>query len=104
MLFLSLPPLSNFASLWLTVVGVTIFLWMQEEVITRLEHEKKSALLQKQEEENLDWTKTDKTRSAVESLEADIVQLQQSIRGTCSSILQLIDEELYPQLVAITSG
>ena len=73
-------------------------------MITKIEHERKSSLLQKQEEENHDWTKTDKTRLSVESLEADINHLQLSISRSCSSILKLIDDELYPQLVAITSG
>ncbi|POO04118.1 hypothetical protein TorRG33x02_004220 [Trema orientale] len=77
---------------------------VKEEVITKSEHERKSSLLRKQEEENHDWTKTDRTRMTVESLEADITRLQQSISRTCSSILELIDDELYPQLVAITSG
>lgn len=61
-------------------------------------------MLQKQEDENHDWNKTEKTRSTVESLEADIVRLQQSISVISSTILELIDEELYPQLVALTTG
>ena len=61
-------------------------------------------LLQKQEEEHYDWTKTEKTRQAVESLESDIVRLRQAIGEDCASILALMDEELYPQLVALTSG
>ncbi|KAF5475069.1 hypothetical protein F2P56_006914 [Juglans regia] len=77
---------------------------MKEEEITKLEHQRKSFMLQKQEDENHDWTKTEKTRLSVESLEADMVRLQQSISKICSSILELIDEELYPQLVALTSG
>ncbi|KAG2688847.1 hypothetical protein I3760_09G112700 [Carya illinoinensis] len=77
---------------------------MKEEEITKLEHQRKSVMLQKQEDENHDWTKTEKTRLSVESLEADMVRLQQSISRICSSILELIDEELYPQLVALTSG
>ncbi|KAF3450330.1 hypothetical protein FNV43_RR06410 [Rhamnella rubrinervis] len=77
---------------------------VKEEETAKLEHERKSLLLQKQEEENLDWTKTEKTRLSVENLEADISQLQQSISSTSSLILKLIDDELYPQLVALTSG
>lgn len=73
-------------------------------MIAKLEYERKSSLLQKQEEENYDWTKTEKTRLSAESLEADISHLQQSISRTGSSILKLIDDELYPQLVALTSG
>ncbi|XP_050223791.1 protein ALTERED PHOSPHATE STARVATION RESPONSE 1 [Mercurialis annua] len=77
---------------------------VKEEEMAKIEHEKKSTLLQKQEEENHDWSKTDKTRFSVEGLETDISRLQHSISGTCSSIVELIDEELYPQLVALTSG
>ncbi|KAM6551924.1 hypothetical protein CsatB_001732 [Cannabis sativa] len=77
---------------------------VKEEVKTKLELEKKSLLLQKQEAENHDWEKTDKTRQSVGSLEAIVSQLQEIIRTACSSILQLIDENLYPQLIAITSG
>ncbi|XVF00522.1 hypothetical protein REPUB_Repub04eG0008300 [Reevesia pubescens] len=76
---------------------------VKEEEITKLELERKLTLLQKQDE-NHDWTKTEKIRSTVENLEIDITRLQQSISETCSSILELIDEELYPQLVALTSG
>lgn len=69
-----------------------------------MEYERKSSLLQNQEDENLDWTKFEKTRSSVENLESKLMHLRQSITETTSSILQLIDEELYPQLVALTSG
>ncbi|KAK9267175.1 hypothetical protein L1049_009595 [Liquidambar formosana] len=77
---------------------------VKEEEITKLEHERKSLLLQKQEDEDHEWTKTEKTRLSVESLQSDINFLQRSISRTCSSILKLIDEELHPQLVTLTSG
>ncbi|XP_021904674.1 uncharacterized protein LOC110819697 [Carica papaya] len=77
---------------------------VKEEELTKLEHERKSTLLQKQEDENHDSTKRDKTRLSVESLESDITCLRDSISMTSSSILKLIDEELHPQLVALTSG
>lgn len=77
---------------------------VKEEEFTKLEHDKKSKLLQKQEDENHDWTKTEKTRLSVESLESDILRLQHSISTTCSSLVKLIDDELYPQLVTLTSG
>ncbi|KAK8522407.1 hypothetical protein V6N13_115376 [Hibiscus sabdariffa] len=76
---------------------------VKEEETTKLELEKKSMLLQKQDK-NHDWTKTEKIRSSVENLENDITRLQHSISTSCSSIVKLIDEELYPQLVALTSG
>lgn len=61
-------------------------------------------LLKKQEDENLDLVKIDKIRSNVEKLESDLISLQQCISETTSSILELIDEELLPQLVALTAG
>lgn len=69
-----------------------------------MEFERKSSLLQKQEDENIDSVKTDKTRSSVEKLESDIISLRQCISETATSILELIDEELLPQLVALTAG
>ncbi|GFZ06083.1 benzoyl-CoA reductase subunit C, putative [Actinidia rufa] len=71
---------------------------IKDEEITKLEHEKKSLLLQKQEVEDRDWTKTEKTRLSVESLQSDVISLKESISRSCSSILKVIDEELHPQL------
>ena len=61
-------------------------------------------LLRKQEDENLDVVKIDKTRSSVDKLESDLISLRQCISDTTSSILEMIDEELLPQLVALTAG
>ncbi|KAF7803949.1 nitrate regulatory gene2 protein [Senna tora] len=77
---------------------------LKEEEITKVEYERKSLLLQKQEDDNIEPIKIEKTRSSVENLESTVVSLRQSISETTSSILRLIDEELYPQLVALTSG
>ncbi|XP_027088332.1 protein ALTERED PHOSPHATE STARVATION RESPONSE 1 isoform X1 [Coffea arabica] len=77
---------------------------VKEEELTKLEHERKSLMLQKLEEEDHDWSKTDKARSVVESLQSDILSLQQSNSSTCSTILNLIDEELHPQLIVLISG
>lgn len=77
---------------------------VKEEEMAKLEHDRKSFLLQKQEDENHDWTKIEKTRLTVESLEAEIVSLQHSISSICSSMLKLIEKELYLQLVTLTSG
>ena len=71
--------------------------------MNKLELEKKLMLLQKQDE-NHDWAKTEKIQLSVHNLETGIRHLQHSISANCSSILELIDEELYPQLVALTSG
>ncbi|KAF8034112.1 hypothetical protein BT93_C0406 [Corymbia citriodora subsp. variegata] len=81
-----------------------LYKYLKEEENTKLEYERKLLLLQKQEDENHDWAKMDKTRLTVEGLGSDIVILQQSISRTSAMILTLIDEELYPQLVALTSG
>ncbi|KAM1008159.1 hypothetical protein TB2_004487 [Malus domestica] len=77
---------------------------VKEEEYTKFEHDRKSKLLKKQEDGNNDWTKTEKIRLSVESLESEILRLHDSISTTCSSIVKLIDNELYPQLVTLTSG
>lgn len=69
-----------------------------------MEHERKSALLQKQDGEASDLNKMEKTRLSLESLETEIQRLEDSITETCSCVLNLINEELYPQLVTLTSG
>ncbi|KAE9608228.1 hypothetical protein Lal_00003511 [Lupinus albus] len=81
-----------------------LFKAVKEEEIAKLEFERKSLLLQKQEDENIDWVKIEKTRSSVENLESVLVSQGQFISETTSSILELIDEELTPQLVALTAG
>ncbi|CAN0874916.1 Protein ALTERED PHOSPHATE STARVATION RESPONSE 1 [Linum grandiflorum] len=77
---------------------------VKEEEITKLEFRKKSMLLVKLEQENQDWNKTEKMRLSVEELESDLTRLKHSISGACSSISQLINMELYPQLIALVSG
>ena len=76
----------------------------QNKEIAKVEHERKSALLQKQDGEAYDLSKREKTRLSLESLETEIQRLEDSITETCSCVLNLINEELYPQLVALTSG
>ena len=72
--------------------------------MTKLEHERKSLTLKRQQNDNADLSKIDKTQSALESLQSDIGRLQELVRRTSSCILALIDEELHPQLVALLSG
>ncbi|KAL6198468.1 hypothetical protein ACLB2K_028257 [Fragaria x ananassa] len=76
---------------------------IKEEELTKLEYERKSKLLQKQEDEG-DCVKSEKTRFIVENLEADMLRLQQSISCICSSMVKLIDDEMYPQLCRLISG
>lgn len=77
---------------------------VKEEEMAKLEHERKSSALKRQQNENADLNKIEKTQSAVESLQSDIVRLQELVRSTCSCVLALINEELHPQLVALLSG
>ncbi|KAG5012251.1 hypothetical protein JHK86_024512 [Glycine max] len=88
----------------LYVAEKKLFKALKEEGIVALEFDRKSTLLCKQEDENLDIVKIDKTRSSVEKLESDLISLRQCISETTSSILEMIDEELLPQLVALTAG
>lgn len=69
-----------------------------------MEHERKSALLQKRDGETYDLSKMEKTQLSLESLETEIQRLEDSITTTCSCLLNMISNELYPQLVALTSG
>lgn len=75
----------------------------KEEENAKVEYGRKSVLLQKLEEEH-DWTKAEKTRSAFESLQSYILSLQESIGRSSSSILTFINKELHPQLITLTSG
>ncbi|KAM2562488.1 hypothetical protein TB2_011026 [Malus domestica] len=61
----------------------------KEEELTKFGHNRKSKLLQKQEDENNDWTKAEKIRLSVESLESEILRLQHSI-STQSALLGLV--------------
>ncbi|KAK4440221.1 Nitrate regulatoryprotein [Sesamum alatum] len=76
---------------------------VKEEEISKVEYGRKSLLLQRQEEEH-DWTKAEKTRSAFESLHSYILSLQESIGRSSSTISRLISKELHPQLIALASG
>ncbi|KAL7131140.1 hypothetical protein ABFS83_13G178800 [Erythranthe nasuta] len=76
---------------------------VKEEEISKVEYGRKSLLLQRQEEEH-DWTKAAKTRSAFGSLESYILSLQESISRSSSSILTLVNDELHPQLTTLASG
>ncbi|KAG7569162.1 hypothetical protein ISN45_Aa04g019160 [Arabidopsis thaliana x Arabidopsis arenosa] len=77
---------------------------VRNKEIAKVEHERKSALLQKQDGETYDLSKMEKARLSLESLETEIQRLEDSITTTRSCMLNLINDELYPQLVALTSG
>ncbi|KNA14963.1 hypothetical protein SOVF_102550 [Spinacia oleracea] len=82
----------------------TLYTAVREEELVKLEHERKSLSLQKQEDDNGDLEKIEKTRSAVENLQSDIVRLQELVKRTSACILTTIDEELHPQLIALITG
>ena len=77
---------------------------LQKEERAKLEHKRKSMSLRKQEGENGDMEKIEKLQSAVETLQCEIVHLQELVRKTSTSIMTIIDEELHPQLFALLSG
>ncbi|XP_042486023.1 protein ALTERED PHOSPHATE STARVATION RESPONSE 1-like [Macadamia integrifolia] len=77
---------------------------IKEEELTKLEYEKKILVLQRQETENEELPRIEKTQLSIECLQSDIMCLQQSISRTCTSILKLRDEELHLQLVELSLG
>ncbi|KAJ4982070.1 hypothetical protein NE237_032907 [Protea cynaroides] len=77
---------------------------VKQEELAKLEYEKKTLLLQKQEAEDQELPRIEKTQLSIECLQTDIMCLQQSISRTCASILKLRDEELHPQLVELALG
>ncbi|PIA25095.1 hypothetical protein AQUCO_12500008v1 [Aquilegia coerulea] len=81
-----------------------LFKEVKEEENTKLEYGRKTLVLQKYEASDQDLLKTEETRSSIETLQYDMCCLQQSISEINSSILKLIDEELHPQLIMLSSG
>uniref|UniRef100_A0A7N0VJ12 Nitrate regulatory gene2 protein n=1 Tax=Kalanchoe fedtschenkoi TaxID=63787 RepID=A0A7N0VJ12_KALFE len=77
---------------------------LKQEEITKLELQRKTSFLQRQEEEDPEWEHIGKTRLNVERLQSDVSCLEQSITDTCSSILKLIENELQCQLIILTTG
>ncbi|EPS73604.1 hypothetical protein M569_01157, partial [Genlisea aurea] len=76
---------------------------IKEEEVAKMDYARKTSILQRQEAES-ETVKAEKTRAAVETLEAYILSLQESIGRCCSNILMLMNEELHPQLIALASG
>ncbi|XP_021725341.1 uncharacterized protein LOC110692622 [Chenopodium quinoa] len=82
----------------------TLYAAVREEEMVKVEHKRKSLSLRKLEDDNGELDKIEKTRSAVENLQSDIVRLQESVKRTSASILTIIDKELHPQLIALLTG
>ncbi|KAK9093289.1 hypothetical protein Syun_028200 [Stephania yunnanensis] len=77
---------------------------VKEEENTKLEYKRKMSLLQKQQTgSDQDILKTEEIRTSIESLEDYLISLQETISKSCSTIVQLRDEELHPQLIELTS-
>ncbi|KAI3950825.1 hypothetical protein MKW92_044309 [Papaver armeniacum] len=76
---------------------------IKEEEITKLEYERKTSLLQRQETGDYDLLRTEEARANIESLESNLSYLQHSIGKTCLTLLKLRDEELHPQLLELSS-
>ena len=83
---------------------LAILLLLQEEETAKFQLEKKTVLLHKQETGDQDWMKAENTRSSIETLQSEILCIQEAISSTCLSMLKLRDEELYPQLLELSSG
>eukprot|EP00268_Persea_americana_P058772 TRINITY_DN7150_c0_g1_i3.p1 TRINITY_DN7150_c0_g1~~TRINITY_DN7150_c0_g1_i3.p1 ORF type:complete len:657 (+),score=186.57 TRINITY_DN7150_c0_g1_i3:1045-3015(+) len=77
---------------------------IKEEETAKFQLEKKTVLLHKQETGDQDWMKAENTRSSIETLQSEILCIQEAISSTCLSMLKLRDEELYPQLLELSSG
>ncbi|KAG4973447.1 Nitrate regulatory gene2 protein [Glycine soja] len=71
---------------------------------TKMEHEKKLALLRKVEMKRADYVKTEKTKKEVEKLESQMMVASQAIDSTSSEIIKLREVELYPQLIELVKG
>ncbi|XP_020673762.1 nitrate regulatory gene2 protein isoform X3 [Dendrobium catenatum] len=77
---------------------------VKEDELVKIQLKKMISLLDKLETTENDYTKSEKLRLDVETLQTQILSLQESINATCLSISKLRDEELYPQLVELTFG
>lgn len=67
-------------------------------------YEKKRALLRSQESKGHEETKINKTRTTIEILQSQILYAHQAAATISSSILNLKENELYPQLVELSEG
>ncbi|OAY81810.1 hypothetical protein ACMD2_08862 [Ananas comosus] len=77
---------------------------VKEAEIAKFEHKKNTLSLQKLESGSHDMLKIASARSSIEELQCRIVSLEESIYSTCMSIAKLRDEELYPQLIELSTG
>ncbi|GKU88497.1 hypothetical protein SLEP1_g2755 [Rubroshorea leprosula] len=81
---------------------------LYEEVKARegvtIEHEKKLAVLQRQEYKGEDETKLDKTKASIKRLQSLSIVTSQAVSTTSTAIIGLRDSDLVPQLVELCHG
>lgn len=72
--------------------------------LAKIDHEKKLALLHHQESKRKDEKKIENTRIAVAILESQVLAAHQAVNTTSAAIVNLRENELYPQLVELSEG
>lgn len=85
------------------VPSLLLFLPQNAEMIKE-EHEKRVALLRKQEAKGVDYMKVEKNKMEIESLESKMMVASQAIETTSSAIIELREVELFPQLLQLVTG
>ncbi|RRT45545.1 hypothetical protein B296_00055064, partial [Ensete ventricosum] len=94
-------------SLLLLAIVVMIFtdgLLPQNAEMIREEHEKRVALLRKQEVRGVDYIKMEKNKMEIERLESKMMVASQAVETTTSEIIKLRESELFPQLLELLTG
>lgn len=70
----------------------------------KMKHEKRVALLRKQEMKGADYMKIEKNKKEIEKLESRLTVASQAIQTTSSEIIRLREAELYAQLLELVKG
>ncbi|XP_058090929.1 protein ALTERED PHOSPHATE STARVATION RESPONSE 1 [Magnolia sinica] len=70
----------------------------------KMEHEKRAALLRKQQARGGDYVKIEKSRKEIEKLESRMMVSSQAIETTSDEIIRLREAELHPQLLELAKG
>lgn len=69
----------------------------------REEHERRVALLRKQEAKGVDYVKVEKNKMEIERLESKLMVASQAIESTTSEVIKLRESELFPQLLELVT-
>ncbi|KAG6474159.1 protein ALTERED PHOSPHATE STARVATION RESPONSE 1-like [Zingiber officinale] len=81
-----------------------LYLEVKNAETIKEEHEKRVALLRKQEAKGVDYMKVEKNKMEIESLESKMMVASQAIETTSSAIIKLREVELFPQLLELVTG